>query len=138
MNSMWLCLSIPSGQNETVIVPGSVLIIHCWLLAGLCLNAKWKRVSTVTVTNAYASSTTAILNDPHTSSKSQHTHTHIPGSTLRLSKPCSMFSLCLTVSLSNMGQGSDSLFFLSLFLSTYSVFTLSYHLTEATNGLLPV
>lgn len=109
LNSMWLYLSIPSGQKETVIVPGSVLIIHCWLLAGLCLNAKWKRVSTVTVTNAYASSTTAILNDPHTSSKSQHTH--IPGSTLRLSKLCSMFSLCLTVSLSNMGRGSDSLFF---------------------------
>lgn len=70
---------------------GRVLIILCCLFAGHCLVPKWTSVSTVTVTNGYASLTTAALNDPHSSSKSQllslthiHTlaHTHIPSSTL--------------------------------------------------------
>lgn len=133
---MWLYLSILSGQKETVIVPGSVLIIHCWLLTGLCLNAKWKRVSTVTVTNAYASSTTAILNDPYTSCKSQHTHSRLHPSPIQTI--LNVFTLPHCVSIKRGKRERFFVFFLLLFLSTYSVFTLSYHLMKATNRLLPV
>lgn len=47
------------------------LLALSWAL----FEPKWTGVSTVTVTNGYASLTTATLNDPHSSSKSQHTHT---------------------------------------------------------------
>lgn len=47
----------------------------------------WTHVSTVTAISAYASSTMATLNDLHSSSQSQLTHT-LPGPPLRIETVC--------------------------------------------------
>lgn len=82
-------------QGALKVVIARVLITHFLALGWSFFEPMWTHVSTVTITNGYARLRTATLHDPHSSSKSPHTHSQPHPC---LSKLCSVFPLCLIVS----------------------------------------
>lgn len=129
----WLCRTVPCpggvGEQDCCagLEPHVFVLVYSQLpkgdcgCTGQCVNypllalswalfePKWTSVSTVTVTNGYTSLTTATLNDPHSSRKSQHTH--IPGSTLVYRNSAQCFhsaSVCLDQTWEGEREGEET------------------------------